>query len=92
MVLWQLLQYVRYVMLVDNFVVSCLCIDMFWGIERSLSVIFYFAVGKVTTPELDNNAPLAVGFFGDQVIIQVYIIIFVKRQSTLPVSGGRIQT
>jgi len=58
-------------MLVDNFFVSYFRIDMFRGIERLLSAVFFnFPVGKVTAPELDNNASLAVSFLGDRVIIQ----------------------
>jgi hypothetical protein len=68
-------------MLVDNSVMSCLCVDVLWRIERSLSTAFYFLVGKVTSPELDNDAPLAIGFPFDRVIVYVNIIIFVTRQS-----------
>jgi hypothetical protein len=50
-------------MLVDNFVVGRLCVNMLRRIERLRSMsFFYFLLGKVTAPELDNNAPLAVGF------------------------------
>lgn len=87
-----ILQYVRYMMLVDNSVVSCLRINMFGRIERFLSVVFHFPVGKVTAPELDKNAPLAVGFLKDRVIVQDYIIIFVQRQSARSVSGARVRT
>ena len=80
-------------MLVDDLVVSRLCIDVFRWIERLLStIVFYFPVGKVTAPELDNNAPLAVGFFGDRVIIQDHIIVFVQRQSTWSVFDARART
>lgn len=80
-------------MLVDDLGVSRLCIDVFRWIERLLSTIFfYFPVGKVTAPEFDNNAPLAVGFFGDRVIIQDHIIVFVQCQSTWPVFDARART
>ena len=78
-----ILQCVRYMMLVDNFVVSCLRIDVFRRIEGPLSTAFFYSlVGIVTAPELDNNAPLAVGFLGNRVVVHVYIIIFVESQST----------
>lgn len=68
--------------LVDNFVVGHLRVDVFRRIERLLSTAFFpFLVGEVTTPQLDNNAPLAVGFFGDRVIVHIYIIVFVQCQS-----------
>jgi len=61
--LWSILQCVRHMMLVDNFVVGRLCVNMLRRIERLRSMsFFYFLLGKVTAPELDNNAPLAVGF------------------------------
>lgn len=69
-------------MLVDNFVVGRLRVDVFRRIERLLSTAFLpFLVGEVTAPQLDNNAPLAVGLFGDRVIIHIYIIVFVECQS-----------
>jgi hypothetical protein len=72
----------RYMMLVDNLVVSCFRIDVFRRIERLLSTAFYyFLVGEVTTPQLNNNAPLAVGFLDDRAIIHIYIIICVECQS-----------
>ena len=69
-------------MLVNNFVVSRLCIDIFRGIEvLGFEALLYLPVRKVTAPDFDDNAPLAVEFLGDRVIISVYIVIFVERQS-----------
>jgi hypothetical protein len=72
------LQCVRYMMLVYNFVVRRLRVDVFRRIKRlHFTVILYFPVCKMAAPDFDDDAPLTVGFLVNGVIIQSYIVIFV---------------